>query len=58
MDDAWQAAQQQDECCRMQRATEILDAAALRPLTEDERIEIAVEVGLGNMYRKTIKENA
>lgn len=51
----WQASQHQDECVRMERASKIIDASAVRPLTEEERIDLAVEVGLGNLYRKYSK---
>ena len=47
----WQAAQHQDELLRMERSIELLDASAVRPLTEAERIEIAAEIGLGRYYQ-------
>lgn len=53
----WTAHQQHDESMRMLRAQEIIDASAVRPLTEEERIEIAVEVGLGTMYRKQLAKD-
>lgn len=52
MDD-WQAAQYADECARQQRLDEILRASIHRPLTEQEQEELAVEAGLGVIYRKT-----
>lgn len=50
--DDWQAAQHADECARQQRLDEILRASVQRPLTEQEQVEIATEVGLGVIYRK------
>ncbi len=48
----WQAAQHQDELVRMERAEQIIRAAELRPLDEEERMFIATEVGLGSAFRK------
>lgn len=50
----WQGQQQQDEAQRVQRAIAILDASGRRALSEEERIEIAVEVGIAAMYRKQL----
>ena len=50
----WEYQQQQDEQQRMERAEQIIRATEHRPLTENERISLAVEVGLGNMYRKQL----
>lgn len=48
----WQEQQHADETARQQQLDTILRAAIQRPLTEQEQEVIAVEVGLGVIYRK------
>lgn len=56
MDMNWQAEQHRDECLRQQQLDEIVRASITRPLTEREQEIIAVEVGLGTIYRKEKKQ--
>jgi hypothetical protein len=51
--DEWQAEQYRDECERIRRSVEILEASAKRPLTKDEIQILADEAGV-NRYAKEI----
>lgn len=42
----WQTWQYQDELNRQEKTEEIIFASASRPLTEEERIYIAIETGV------------
>ena len=49
MNDDWQAEQYRDECERIRRAVEILEASRVRPLNADEIQILADEAGV-NRY--------
>ena len=49
----WQQQQQQDESVRIEEAERILRAAEYRALTLEERRFLAVEVGIGDIYKET-----
>jgi hypothetical protein len=53
--DYWQAEQFRDECERIRTTVEILEAAAVRPLTQQERETLALEAGVNRYTRNDPK---
>jgi hypothetical protein len=55
MTDDTQAWQRADELHRMERAEELVRATEYRPLNDEERRFLAVEVGIGDIYKEYAK---
>lgn len=51
--DYWQAEQYRDECERIRGVIEIIEAAATRPLTKEERQILASEAGVHHYTKET-----
>jgi hypothetical protein len=53
MSDDWQAAQFRDECERIRQTVQILEASAVRPLTQNEIQILASEAGVVQFTKTT-----
>lgn len=54
----WQMQQQQDEEVLQKAALDALEAAATRPLAEDEQMAIAYCAGLANTLYKKLRQQS